>query len=761
MKTNFFIFLFIIISITKQQENEEIGKLENPATFTFNKTVYILGNSVKKVIPVYANRTNNVLDLYINGTLCEPKYNEKFAFYCPITEIGFYTFSYQYNSTNYTIPQEIFVVNKMTDIFNITPSRETKCLFDDEKISFTVEAINENLTINLSNIQVFAYAPPNKYNTKKVKNLTESILFESEVIDDNKAIFTLNSPHLNKQYIVRITENFDYDDTLGKIQSFTFTELGFDSYFYPNSQRIRIQSNLCEFKPDTLVFKNSENKEFEVNCNESSTFYYSNYYYCYFNETIEYNGKMDIYFHNQKIKSNIIASVPFDEISIIFSNEDFNKKSCNYCEVQRWKRIKIKSANDKFNVTSINKVYVEHGDDFETSKKIYERSVSFSSNGHLYFNWTEDVMYYEYRNIKGEINRIVKLERILFEDEKILTAKYLTYKCNFVTYSDALDEISFQNPYFVTGNIESSKYSTNTLKFKSYEAKIDYGYKFCGSNSHSFNPVQFNCYDQSNDDYYNRNYYSIKLISNEPGFITTQLRYKTGKATLKIINIQVENYCQKNIFGDERNIEDAIINIYYPIEENKYIRVNYNGVDLQKNEKVNLVKNPMDYNFESYVIPANQIIQGGIAYIYYGDEVMGQTKVTYSNTIIPTIVKIKEIINTKENYTTTIPIRFKDKMTIGINETTFYLQYYDINAKKYKNEKCTLENNGMILNCENHNDYNKKLYYSTTCESDIQLDYEVIFFTPPETSDSISKYYYVLPGHKQSVTFYYEYLSPI
>ena len=193
MKTNFFIFLFIIISITKQQENEEIGKLENPATFTFNKTVYILGNSVKKVIPVYANRTNNVLDLYINGTLCEPKYNEKFAFYCPITEIGFYTFSYQYNSTNYTIPQEIFVVNKMTDIFNITPSRETKCLFDDEKISFTVEAINENLTINLSNIQVFAYAPPNKYNTKKVKNLTESILFESEVIDDNKAIFTLNS----------------------------------------------------------------------------------------------------------------------------------------------------------------------------------------------------------------------------------------------------------------------------------------------------------------------------------------------------------------------------------------------------------------------------------------------------------------------------------------------------------------------------------------------------------------------------------------
>ena len=56
----------------------------------------------------------------------------------------------------------------MTDIFNITPSRETKCLFDDEKISFTVETINENLTINLSNIQVFAYAPPNKYNTKKV-----------------------------------------------------------------------------------------------------------------------------------------------------------------------------------------------------------------------------------------------------------------------------------------------------------------------------------------------------------------------------------------------------------------------------------------------------------------------------------------------------------------------------------------------------------------------------------------------------------------
>ena len=730
---------------------------EGPIKFEFKKTHYIKPAPGTKLIPVKTSITNNICKLYINGTECIANEEEKSMFYCPVQEIGEYTFSYLYNKSEYQISQNISIYSSMNDIFNITPSRETKCLFDDETISYTLEVINENISINFSNIQVFAYAPENQYNKVKVNNMIETIIFDVEIINDYKAIFTLNSAHLNKQYIVRVTENFDYDDALGKIQSFTFTVLTFDEYFYPFSKTIRIKSNLCEFKPDKLTLNNS-NTEYPIICNESSKFYYSNFYYCYFNENIDSYGKMDIYFHNQLIKKDIISSKPIEEISINTDHREHIVKNCHYCTPIRYVRFIISSANDNFHIGAINRLYIEHGDYFETFSKVYERNVRFSNYGKLEYDG--NTIFFDYLNTKGEFFKVLKLERTLFEDEKINKAEHLNYIIPNPenVYCDRLDNIYFYPDLIVTGNLDTNNYPSTKLYFVSSDAIYRYGSSFCGSSIYT-TPVKFNCFDYNYDSSYYRshNYYSMKLLSSEPGFIKTRLRYHTEEATIRVINVEFENYCQ-NIYGQSKNLDNAIINIYYP-KENKNIKITYNGNDLRKNEKIEIEKNPMDYNFESYVIPPNEIIQEGIATISYDNQVIGSKKITYSNTIIPTIIKSKEIINTKEyNIGEQITIRFKEQMTIGNQETYFYLQYI-IDKIIYK-ENCILQNDGIILLCNNNNHYNKKLYYQTTCDGSVPLNYEVIFYTPAETGYQLSKYYYVLPGHKQSITMYLDYTSP-
>ena len=749
-KINFLILFLFLLSFSYEEN-------EGPIGFEFKKTIYIKPTPGTKLIPVKTSRTNNICRLYINGTQCIANEEEKSMFYCPVQELGVYNFSYIFNKTEYQILQNISIFSSMEDIFIITPSRETKCLFDDETLSYTLEVLNENISVNFSNIQIFAYAPENKHNKVKVNKKIETIVFDVEIIDDYKAIFTLNSTHLNKQYIVRVTENFDYDDTLGKIQSFTFTELTFDEYFYPFSKTIRIKSNLCEFKPDKLTLIGS-GMEYPIICNESSKFYYSNFYYCYFNEEIDFYGKMNIYFHNQLIKKDIISSKPIEEISINTRYEEHIEKiNCDRfnrnCDIIRYIRFIISSANDYFHIGAINRLYVEHGDYFETSTKIYERNVRYSNYGKL--NYDGNTIFFDYLNTKGEFFKVLKLERTLFENEKIHKVQHLTYIIPNPSnvYCDKLDNIYFNPDLIVMGNLDTNNYQSTKLYFVSSDARYKYGYKFCGSSIYT-TPVKFNCFSQYYD---NSNYHSVKLLSSEPGFIKTRLRYYTEEATIKVINVEIENHCQ-NIYGQFKNLDNAIINIYYP-KENKNIKIIYNGTELIKNDKIDIEKNPMDYNFESYVIPPDKIVQEGMAIFYYNNQEIGKKKITYTNTIIPTIIKSKEIINTKEYVIgTQIKIRFKEQMTIGTQETYFYLQYYENRTTKYEN--CYLQNDGIILLCNNNNFINKILYYQTTCEGYVQLDYQVIFYTPSETNYELSKYYYVLPGYRQSITLYLDYTSP-
>ena len=133
------LILFLFLLSFSYEENE------GPLGFEFKKTLYIKPTPGTKLIPVKTSRTNNICRLYINGTQCIANEEEKSMFYCPVQELGVYSFSYIFNKTEYQISQNISIFSSMDDIFKITPSRETKCLFDDETLSYTVEVLNKNI----------------------------------------------------------------------------------------------------------------------------------------------------------------------------------------------------------------------------------------------------------------------------------------------------------------------------------------------------------------------------------------------------------------------------------------------------------------------------------------------------------------------------------------------------------------------------------------------------------------------------------------
>ena len=247
------IFLFLI-SIGIAQEEEEI-------IFKFPKTHYVKSNTAKKVIEVNSSISNDNLTLYINNTAknemtkCTPKKDDLNIFYCFISSYGEYKFNYTFNNKNYQYDQSLFVVSSYEKLFKITPSRISNCFYHKEIFSYTVELTNEySDSIDLNNIQVFAYSP--KSIVKQI-NSTEVIYFERELISATKAIFTINGEHTRNQFIVRITENEDYDDILGTINSFSFTEVEIhDNFFFPSLGKIRFYSDFCSFEPDSLKLKN-------------------------------------------------------------------------------------------------------------------------------------------------------------------------------------------------------------------------------------------------------------------------------------------------------------------------------------------------------------------------------------------------------------------------------------------------------------------------------------------------------------------------
>ena len=431
-----FLLVFLYLFCVCFTENEILS---------FRKRHYVKSDTNKKVIEVSSSIPNNEFTLKINNiakkeiTECSPKEKDLTIFYCFISSYGEYKFDC--DNGKYNCDQSIFVYSSYEELFKITPLRETDCLFHKESFSYTVEINEENPnSIDLNNIQIFAYSP--KSIVKQI-NSTEVINFTREISDDGKkAKFTINPYHTRNQYIVRITENEDYDDTLGKIQSFSFTEVEIhDNYFFPSLHKIRVYSDFCNFEPDSLILKNGIEK-FKLTCNKKSKFYFSKYFYCYFDETITKYGKMDLYFQNVLLKENILSLRPMDQLSFDVSviNDEPHKEVTFI----------IKDGNgDEFTLDAINKFHVENKDDFET------KMIIFYIGFNLYYYKNDDRLSVTFKYLKGIHYTGIKLERKLYEDENLENAKELYYifdSSSKLSYYEELDQLTI-NDLFVVGDL--------------------------------------------------------------------------------------------------------------------------------------------------------------------------------------------------------------------------------------------------------------------------------------------------------------------
>ena len=422
----------------------------------FTKRHYVNPDSVKKVIEVTSSISNKLLTLKIENKAnddikqCTPKNNDDFVFYCFISSIGQYNFKYIYDNIPSTYGESIFVVSSYTNLFTITPSRHSNCYFHKEIFSYTVQVNEPYLkSIDLNNIQIFAYSP--KSIIKQI-NSTEVIYFQRNLINATKAIFTINGEHTRNQYIVRITENEDYDDTLGNINSFSFTDVQInDNFFFPSLGKIRFYSDFCSFQPDSLILQTQNSKTFFLKCNTLKC-YFSKYCYCYFDPTqvTEY-GKMDLYFQNTLLKQDILSIKPLSQISLITStSNDIDYKEVTF-EI-------IDDNGDEFTLEAINKFYIEYGDDFEQNMKTFYKGFN------LNYSDVEDKLSVTFKYLKGVYYKGIKLERILYEDEDFNTALDLYY--NFDSFSDLyfyekLDDLRIEPDLFVVGDLTQNYRQTS------------------------------------------------------------------------------------------------------------------------------------------------------------------------------------------------------------------------------------------------------------------------------------------------------------
>jgi hypothetical protein len=477
------------------------------------------------------------------------------------------------------------------------------------------------------------------------------------------------------QYEIRVTENNDYEDNLGIIDKITFTDVYADEYFYPDLYKIRFIYDFCDFKPDKFTLVDNNNNKYVINCNKTYIYYNSRSLFCYFNENINYYGNMDVYFGNELIKENIFASKTFRKVNFqTNSNIDVSNRLITY---------KISDPINEFYMDSVNFIYIQLNDGFNIREHIYQRDSNNETDIKLLLD--NNILEVNILYKRGIIYTAIKLERKLFEDENIQFAddpyKFLNEQIN----QETLEKIYFEPDFILLENQDfSSSHFRTKLVFQNEKSRSDYGYRFCTTFYDYYERAatfRFECISD------NDNYKIVELPREGdnsftedlyPGYIDTELVGYTIKAKLKVIKIEIVNKCQNNIFGDRNNLEDVIINVYYPIDGNKKITVKYdnsynNGIS--KNDKVKITNNPFDYTFESFAINKDYLEQNRKVEILYDDQIVGTFNVDYANVIIPNFLQSLLLLHQKDlDY---IQIKLLKLMKIGVDQTTFILRNID------------------------------------------------------------------------------------
>ncbi len=588
---------------------------ETKINFIFQRTIYVKPNNKTKIISISTsnNTEKNDIKLFItensinnteNYVQCGHGTNDKSIFHCKITSNGSYYFRYQFEEEKYQyLNQIVNVYNSIDEILTFKKSRETNCYYHNEIFSYTL-TINKGINLNYSNINVFAYYPKSL-----LKNVSEPI---SHLLHNNKSnenVYVFNSNHSMNQYYIKVTENKDFEDPFGIIDSINFTNVRADDYFYPEMGKIRFVVDNCNFKPKNFVLFDKNNKSYEIKCNKTSIFYNSKSLFCYFNEKIDYYGPMKIFYGDGLIINNIFSTKTFSKGLFKEKNEDIfeinGTKYVNYT-------ISLNNNYfESFYMNSINKAYINIINMTHDNIHIFERDVNAESDMKINLN-EYNTLYILLKYDIGYKWTALKLERRIFEDENIQTAISVNYDLNWKLF-DKLDEIHFDPDVIVLKNsaIISSNFSTKLI-FESIEKNNLYGKQFCYNYDENNLTIHGNAtktfYCESSKD----NYKIIRLNDENsifPGYLSTQLNQFTNVTKLKIFKIEVLNNCQSNIFGLDENLEDATINVYFPIDLNKTVSVEYNGINIEENKKALIYNNPFDYTFKTFIVSRDLILK--------------------------------------------------------------------------------------------------------------------------------------------------------
>ena len=711
--------------------------------FDFPRTIYVKKDSNKKVITISSPNIKEDdyrdIKLYIrtfsqneteNYTQCVNATNNTSIFHCILTSNGTYDFKYKVDDEEFKyLNEKIYVYNSIDEIFTYSSSRDTNCYFHNESFYYTLNK-KKGINLNYVNFQVYAYHP------KSIrKNISQPIIIE---LKRNENEYFFKNEHTLRQYEIRVTQNRDFEDPIGIIQNITFTNINVDNYFYPEYGKIRFSSDFCDFKPNSFVLTDEDNNNYTIKCSKNYIYYNTRSLFCYFNENINKYGNMKVYFGGGEI-GNVYSSRTLNKTQFTrIKNEKIIENNVEYIHYV------ISDITNEFYMSSLNKLYVNLFNGVENNYHTYDKNSNSGTDKKLYFNDNHLSIKIKYE--RGINYTAIKLEREIFEDENIQTAYDVYYNLNELIYEFILDTIYFEPNFIVlpTSNFITGNYFETKLYFISKEANSHYGNEFCSNGKASFT---FNC-TENND-----NFKKIKFVNiPPPGYLETQLIHYTYPAKLKVIKFDISNHCQNNIFGSRDNLEDSIVNVYYPIDGNKKITVKYNGNEISENPNAVIQNNPFDYTFITFVISKNILTPNGNVEIFYDGLLIGTANLKYSNSIIPTFTQKILNINDSRNQ---IKIRFTKPMTIGVDETRFTLE----NVNGYS-KNCNLDSNKIILTCENINsNFPLRLYSHTDCGGKEELDFLVYSYSKPKDTIQFSKKYFLLSKNKASISFSMTYTS--
>ena len=155
MRLKFYLLLLFIILLNQNNASE--------SPFIFPRTIYIKNQETFNMIKIETSIPKDQISLYFklssekNYSHCYSDYNTS-IFNCLVNKKGEYYFKYKYKKEEIKIENKVSIYESLNDIFNIIPSKDSKCFYNKELLSYTLN-LKENVKVNLNNIQLYAYSP--------------------------------------------------------------------------------------------------------------------------------------------------------------------------------------------------------------------------------------------------------------------------------------------------------------------------------------------------------------------------------------------------------------------------------------------------------------------------------------------------------------------------------------------------------------------------------------------------------------------------